>query len=151
MQSPTCLILQLYTHPIQPYWMDGSHDWGCYSWKQTNFQTRWEWSGVTCASASICPGLCGTFCFVCLACQVAADMNECCLCGTSVAMRTLYRTRYGIPVSLLQHCVIRICTRLQNNCSKLGSHLMVSLTWIWSVGVSWHVQPCIQLLWQQIL
>lgn len=26
-------------------------------------------------------------------------MNECCLCGTSVAMRTLYRTRYNIPVS----------------------------------------------------
>ncbi|PNI83066.1 PLAC8 isoform 6 [Pan troglodytes] len=42
--------------------------------------------------------LCGTFCFPCLGCQVAADMNECCLCGTSVAMRTLYRTRYGIPV-----------------------------------------------------
>ncbi|KAL6078256.1 hypothetical protein STEG23_006513, partial [Scotinomys teguina] len=42
-------------------------------------------------------GLCGTFCFTCLGCQVAADMNECCLCGTTVAMRTLYRTRYGIP------------------------------------------------------
>ncbi|OWK13594.1 PLAC8, partial [Cervus elaphus hippelaphus] len=55
-------------------------------------------------------GLCGTFCFTCLACQVAADMNECCLCGATVAMRTLYRTRYGIPVNLLQYCIIRICT-----------------------------------------
>lgn len=26
-------------------------------------------------------------------------MNECCLCGSSVAMRTKYRTRYNIPVS----------------------------------------------------
>ncbi|KAG8504340.1 Placenta-specific gene 8 protein, partial [Galemys pyrenaicus] len=44
--------------------------------------------------------ICGTFCFVCLSCQIASDMNECCLCGTSVAMRTLYRTRYGIPGSI---------------------------------------------------
>uniref|UniRef100_A0A8C8VTV7 Placenta-specific gene 8 protein-like n=1 Tax=Peromyscus maniculatus bairdii TaxID=230844 RepID=A0A8C8VTV7_PERMB len=43
--------------------------------------------------------LCGTFCFTCLGCQVEADMNECCLCGTTVAMRTLYRTPYGIPGS----------------------------------------------------
>ena len=76
------------------------------------------------------PGLCGTFCFTCLACQVAADMNECCLCGASVAMRTLYRTRYGIPVNLLQYCIIRICTHIQNNCDKHGGHLMVSVNWI---------------------
>lgn len=39
------------------------------------------------------------FCFLCLNCQVAGDMDECCLCGSSVAMRTLYRTKYNIPVS----------------------------------------------------
>lgn len=44
-------------------------------------------------------GLCGTFFPLCLSCQIASDMNECCLCGASVAMRTKYRTRYGIPVS----------------------------------------------------
>lgn len=49
---------------------------------------------------SPCPaGICGAFCFSCLGCQVAGDMDECCLCGPSVAMRTLYRTRYNIPVS----------------------------------------------------
>ncbi|KAF4805017.1 ATP-binding cassette sub-family G member 2 [Turdus rufiventris] len=50
-----------------------------------------------CADCGVC--CCGMFCFPCLACQVAGDMNECCLCGTSVAMRTLYRTRYNIPVT----------------------------------------------------
>lgn len=49
--------------------------------------------------ASPLAGCCGLFCFPCLACTVAGDMNECCLCGTSVAMRTMYRTRYNIPVS----------------------------------------------------
>ncbi|EPQ02169.1 Protein lin-54 like protein [Myotis brandtii] len=48
-----------------------------------------------CADIGIC--LCGTFFPLCLSCQIASDMNECCLCGASVAMRTLYRTRYGIP------------------------------------------------------
>ncbi|XP_044801645.1 placenta-specific gene 8 protein isoform X2 [Bubalus bubalis] len=42
--------------------------------------------------------LCGAFCPLCLSCQIASDMNEFCLCGSSVAMRTMYRTRYGIPV-----------------------------------------------------
>ncbi|KAM8906496.1 placenta-specific gene 8 protein-like [Lycaon pictus] len=44
--------------------------------------------------------LCGAFCPLCLSCQIASDMNECCLCGASVAMRTLYRTRFGIPGSI---------------------------------------------------
>ncbi|XP_028930141.1 placenta-specific gene 8 protein-like [Ornithorhynchus anatinus] len=48
-------------------------------------------------------GVCvrGTFCYLCLGCQVAKDMNEFCLCGSSVALRTLYRTKYGIPGSIL--------------------------------------------------
>ncbi|XP_059002890.1 placenta-specific gene 8 protein-like isoform X2 [Mustela lutreola] len=52
-----------------------------------------------CDDLGIC--LCGTFCPLCLSCQIASDMDECCLCGASVAMRTLYRTRYGIPTSIL--------------------------------------------------
>uniref|UniRef100_A0A8C2PJC1 Placenta associated 8 n=1 Tax=Capra hircus TaxID=9925 RepID=A0A8C2PJC1_CAPHI len=61
--------------------------------------SNWQTGMCDCFSdCGVC--LCGTFCFTCLACQVASDMNECCLCGTSVAMRTLYRTRYGIPVNL---------------------------------------------------
>ena len=87
-------------------------------------------NGVIRTSDFTHPGLCGTFCFTCLACQVASDMNECCLCGTSVAMRTLYRTRYGIPVNLLQYCIIRICTHIQNNCDKHRGHLMVPVNWM---------------------
>ncbi|KAM9263552.1 placenta-specific gene 8 protein-like isoform 1-T2 [Cariama cristata] len=53
---------------------------------------------------------CGMFCFPCLACQVAGDMGECCLCGTSVAMRTLYRTRYNITGSICSDfCVTMWC------------------------------------------
>ncbi|XP_046796282.1 PLAC8 like 1 isoform X1 [Gallus gallus] len=46
-------------------------------------------------------GICGAFCYPCLGCQVANAMDEFCLCGGSVAMRTLYRTRYNIPGSIL--------------------------------------------------
>ncbi|NXC07760.1 PLAC8 protein, partial [Orthonyx spaldingii] len=51
-----------------------------------------------CSDCGVC--LCGMFCFLCLDCQVSGDMDECCLCGSSVAMRTLYRTKYNIPVRL---------------------------------------------------
>ncbi|NWZ10840.1 PLAC8 protein, partial [Agelaius phoeniceus] len=62
-----------------------------------------------CSDCGVC--LCGMFCFFCLNCQVAGDMDECCLCGSSVAMRTLYRTRYNIPGSILQDfCSIWCCT-----------------------------------------
>uniref|UniRef100_A0A8D2N8Y9 Uncharacterized protein n=1 Tax=Zonotrichia albicollis TaxID=44394 RepID=A0A8D2N8Y9_ZONAL len=38
-------------------------------------------------------------------------MGECCLCGSSVAMRTLYRTRYNISGSILRDfCSIWCCT-----------------------------------------
>uniref|UniRef100_A0A8D2KYT9 Uncharacterized protein n=1 Tax=Varanus komodoensis TaxID=61221 RepID=A0A8D2KYT9_VARKO len=46
-------------------------------------------------------GCCGTFCFFCLGCKIAKDMDECCCCGPSVAMRTRYRTLYRIPASYL--------------------------------------------------
>ncbi|NXL62934.1 PLAC8 protein, partial [Chordeiles acutipennis] len=52
-----------------------------------------------CSDFGVC--ICGAFCPSCLACQVAGDMDECCLCGASVAMRTLYRTKYNIPGSIL--------------------------------------------------
>nr|XP_012622194.2 placenta-specific gene 8 protein [Microcebus murinus] len=72
--------------------------------------------------------LCASFCFVCLGCQVASDMNECCLCGTSVAMRTLYRTRYGIPVSLLRSCSVPTCNPLQDDDPKRGDRWLASVT-----------------------
>ncbi|XP_032043176.1 placenta-specific gene 8 protein-like [Aythya fuligula] len=61
-----------------------------------------------CTDCGVC--CCGTFCYPCLGCQVAGDMNECCLCGTSVAMRTLYRTRYNIPGSICSdYCITLWC------------------------------------------
>ncbi|XP_021251478.1 uncharacterized protein LOC110398286 isoform X1 [Numida meleagris] len=64
----------------------------------TNARPMWQTGLMDCFTDwGVC--CCGLFCFPCLACTVAGDMNECCLCGTSMAMRTLYRTRYNIPVS----------------------------------------------------
>uniref|UniRef100_A0A8C0BIC3 Placenta associated 8 n=1 Tax=Buteo japonicus TaxID=224669 RepID=A0A8C0BIC3_9AVES len=67
-----------------------------------------------CSDCSVC--CCGAFCFPCLACQVAGDMNECCLCGTSVAMRTLYRTRYNIPGSICSDFCVTLCCPLCSVC-----------------------------------
>ncbi|XP_038615593.1 placenta-specific gene 8 protein-like [Tachyglossus aculeatus] len=62
-----------------------------------------------CSDCSVC--LCGMFCFSCLSSQVASDMGECCLCGSSVAMRTMYRTKYGIPGSICDDYMITMfCT-----------------------------------------
>uniref|UniRef100_A0A8C9EJ15 PLAC8-like protein 1 n=1 Tax=Pavo cristatus TaxID=9049 RepID=A0A8C9EJ15_PAVCR len=60
--------------------------------------SKWHTGLLDCMSdCSVC--ICGAFCYPCLGCQVANAMDEFCLCGGSVAMRTLYRTRYNIPVS----------------------------------------------------
>ncbi|CAL8378793.1 unnamed protein product [Arctogadus glacialis] len=47
--------------------------------------------------STFCYGLC---CFPCLACSVASDMDECCLCGCCPALRGVYRTKYNIRGSL---------------------------------------------------
>ncbi|KAI5278800.1 Placenta-Specific 8 Protein [Manis pentadactyla] len=60
-----------------------------------------------CDDIGIC--LCGTFFPLGLSCQIASDMNECCLCGASVAMRTMYRTRYGIPGSICSDFLWLLC------------------------------------------
>ncbi|XP_032395183.1 placenta-specific gene 8 protein [Etheostoma spectabile] len=48
---------------------------------------------------------CGTFwyglcCHICLGCTIASDMNEFFLCGLSMAIRSVYRTKYNIGGSL---------------------------------------------------
>ncbi|XP_009557823.1 placenta-specific gene 8 protein isoform X1 [Cuculus canorus] len=69
---------------------------------------KWQTGLLDCCSDfGVC--ICGAFCFTCLGCQVAADMDECCLCGPSVAMRTLYRTRYNIPGSILNDFLSVLC------------------------------------------
>ncbi|NWX34305.1 PLAC8 protein, partial [Notiomystis cincta] len=59
---------------------------------------------------------CGMLCFPCLAGQVATDMNEFCLCGSSVAMRTLYRTKYHIPGSICSDFCVTLCCPMCSVC-----------------------------------
>ncbi|NXH21387.1 PLAC8 protein, partial [Bucco capensis] len=60
----------------------------------------WQTGLLDCMSdCRVC--LCGMFCYPCLGCQVATDMGEYCFCGNSVPMRTLYRTKYNIPGSIV--------------------------------------------------
>uniref|UniRef100_A0A3B3IEY8 Placenta associated 8, tandem duplicate 1 n=1 Tax=Oryzias latipes TaxID=8090 RepID=A0A3B3IEY8_ORYLA len=51
-----------------------------------------------CDDVKIC--LCGCFCYLCLGCTIASDMGECCMFGTGYPIRSVYRTRYNIKVSL---------------------------------------------------
>ncbi|XP_068868880.1 placenta-specific gene 8 protein-like isoform X1 [Aphelocoma coerulescens] len=75
----------------------------------------WQTSLMDCCTdCGVC--CCGMFCCPCLACQVAGDMNECCLCGTSVAMRTLYRTRYNIPGSICSDFCVTLCCPVCSIC-----------------------------------
>uniref|UniRef100_A0ABM5GKJ3 Placenta-specific gene 8 protein-like n=1 Tax=Pogona vitticeps TaxID=103695 RepID=A0ABM5GKJ3_9SAUR len=61
-----------------------------------------------CDDCGVC--LCGIFCPLCLGCQIASDMDECCFFGSSMAMRSVYRTKYGIPGSLLgDFCAVMCC------------------------------------------
>ncbi|KAJ8401869.1 hypothetical protein AAFF_G00374500 [Aldrovandia affinis] len=51
-----------------------------------------------CDDCGIC--CCGWWCHLCLGCSIASDMDECCLCGVNMAMRSVYRTKYNIMGSL---------------------------------------------------
>ncbi|KAF1377837.1 hypothetical protein PFLUV_G00204880 [Perca fluviatilis] len=51
---------------------------------------------------------CGLFCYPCLSCTIARDMNECCLCGLTWATRSVYRTKYNIRGSLLKDFIVHI-------------------------------------------
>ncbi|NXJ14416.1 PLAC8 protein, partial [Odontophorus gujanensis] len=77
--------------------------------------SKWHTGMLDCMSdCSIC--ICGTFCYPCLGCQVASDLDEFCLCGGSVAMRTLYRTRYNIPGSILGDYYSVMCCPMCSLC-----------------------------------
>ncbi|XP_012725140.2 placenta-specific gene 8 protein [Fundulus heteroclitus] len=70
----------------------------------TNQPGRFEPSDFQTGLCDICDdcGTCcyGWFCFPCLGCSIASDMDECCLCGINMAIRSVYRTRYNIRGSL---------------------------------------------------
>ncbi|XP_047426280.1 placenta-specific gene 8 protein-like [Mugil cephalus] len=48
-----------------------------------------------------CQTCCHDMCFLpCLGCFIARELKECCCCGLSTAIRSIYRTRYNIRGSL---------------------------------------------------
>ncbi|XP_018952827.1 placenta associated 8, tandem duplicate 2 [Cyprinus carpio] len=51
-----------------------------------------------CEDTSVC--CYGYFCLPCLGCSIASEMNECCLCGLGMPIRSVYRTKYNIPGSM---------------------------------------------------
>ncbi|RXN21349.1 placenta-specific gene 8 protein [Labeo rohita] len=52
-----------------------------------------------CDDMGVC--CCGFFCLPCLGCSIAKDMNECCCCGLGMPIRSVYRTKYNIPIMAL--------------------------------------------------
>nr|AAI29487.1 Zgc:158845 protein [Danio rerio] len=61
-----------------------------------------------CEDMSIC--CCGLFCLPCMGCSIASDMNECCLCGLGMPMRSVYRTKYNIQGSMsTDFCIVYNC------------------------------------------
>lgn len=54
---------------------------------------------LTCLSLSLSQsGWCTLMCPLCAGCSIASDMDECCLCGLGMPIRSVYRTRYNIKV-----------------------------------------------------
>ncbi|XP_067253260.1 placenta-specific gene 8 protein-like [Chanodichthys erythropterus] len=60
-----------------------------------------------CEDVSVC--CCGLFCLPCLGCSIASDMNECCLCGLGMPIRSVYRTKYNIQGSMCNDWLVSYC------------------------------------------
>ncbi|KAG7274057.1 hypothetical protein CRUP_030779 [Coryphaenoides rupestris] len=58
-------------------------------------------------------GLC---CYPCLGCTIAGDMGEFCLCGLSMSIRSVYRTKYNIQGSLCSDYMTYVCCPLCATC-----------------------------------
>ncbi|MFT7815697.1 placenta-specific gene 8 protein-like [Arapaima gigas] len=51
----------------------------------------------------------GFFCLPCLGRSIASDMDECCLCGFTRSMQSVYRTKYNIKGSLCNDFLVYKC------------------------------------------
>ncbi|XP_035524025.1 placenta-specific gene 8 protein-like [Morone saxatilis] len=60
-----------------------------------------------------CYGLC---CYPCLGCSIASDMDECCLCGLGMPIRSVYRTKYNIQGSLCNDFMVTWCCPVCSTC-----------------------------------
>ncbi|KAK0136336.1 Placenta-specific gene 8 protein [Merluccius polli] len=67
--------------------------------------------------ASDCSTCCyGLWCYPCLGCSIASDMDECCLCGLQMAIRSVYRTKYNINGSLCSDFMAYLCCPVCATC-----------------------------------
>lgn len=78
--------------------------------------------------------ICNTFCFMCLGCQVTSDMNECCLCGTTVAVMTVYRTRHGILGSVCDDymaipCPVWSLCQIKSDINRIAMNALWGAVW----------------------
>lgn len=48
-------------------------------------------------------------CPLCMGCSIASDMDECCLCGLGMPIRSVYRTKYNIKVRSQCLCREKSC------------------------------------------
>uniref|UniRef100_A0A3Q0RC91 Placenta associated 8, tandem duplicate 1 n=1 Tax=Amphilophus citrinellus TaxID=61819 RepID=A0A3Q0RC91_AMPCI len=58
----------------------------------------------------------GYWCYCCLGCSIASDMNECCLCGLGMPIRSVYRTKYNIKGSMCKDYLVSAFCPLCSTC-----------------------------------
>ncbi|XP_041667569.1 placenta-specific gene 8 protein-like [Cheilinus undulatus] len=58
----------------------------------------------------------GFFCYYCLGCNIASEMDECCLCGLGMPIRSVYRTKYNIKGSMCKDFMVTLCFPLCATC-----------------------------------
>ncbi|XP_031730969.1 placenta associated 8, tandem duplicate 2 [Anarrhichthys ocellatus] len=58
----------------------------------------------------------GLFCYACLGCSIASAMDECCLCGLGMTIRSVYRTKYNINGSLCNDFMMTWCCPICATC-----------------------------------
>ncbi|XP_023651733.1 placenta associated 8, tandem duplicate 2 isoform X2 [Paramormyrops kingsleyae] len=86
----------------------------------TNQPGRYEPSDFQTGLCSFCSdcGTCcyGFWCLPCMGCSIASEMDECCLCGLSLPMRSVYRTKYNIKGSLCKDFLVHYCCFICSVC-----------------------------------
>lgn len=71
------------------------------------------------------PGCYAVWCFPCFCCSIASDMDECCLWGSSMPLRSVYRTRYNIKVSFQWMCLCGAGWQCSKPAALFSGHMIV--------------------------
>ncbi|KAG7499098.1 hypothetical protein JOB18_028710 [Solea senegalensis] len=79
-----------------------------------------EFQTSLCNVCSDCSTCCyGFWCFPCLGCSIASAMDECCMCGNTMAMRSVYRTKYNIKGSMCNDFMVSWCCQWCSSCQLM--------------------------------